>query len=191
MGIELAIFAAMAATSVAQGIEEQKAGKAAKSEADKAAKEERAVAAGEAAIAAEEQHETLVEGRYAHGSLMAAGAAGGISTKSSGAGLGSLGTLGARIQGDVRRKMSLLQKRTNLSGVQRYQTANRYNREGRQAYKTGMRASYLSFAKAGMYSFAGYSSLGAPSTVTSSPAARGFGGGGSQQTSWGSPYIPR
>ena len=164
MGIELAMFAAMAAGSVAEGIEQQRAGKAAKNEADKAAVQERATAASEASIASEEAHDILVEGNYQQGSLMAAAGAGGISTKRGGAGLGSLGTLGARIQGDVRRKMFKLQQRTSLTGVQRYQNANEYNRQGRQAYKSGMRASYISFAKAGIYAFAGYSSLGKPST---------------------------
>ena len=164
MGIELAIFAAMAGTSVAEGIEQQRAGKAAKKEADKAATQERATAASEAAIASEEAHDILVEGNYEKGSLMAMAGAGGISTKTGGAGLGSLGTLGARIQGDVRRKMFLLQQRTSLTGVQRYQTADTYKRKGRQEYKKGMRLSYMSFAKAGMNAFTGYSSLGSPST---------------------------
>jgi len=184
MGIELAIFAAMAGTSVAEGIEQQRAGKAAKKEADKAATQERATAASEAAIASEEAHDILVEGNYEKGSFMAMPGAGGISTKTGGAGLGSLGTLGARILGDVRRKMFLLQQRTSLTGVQRYQTADTYKRKGRQAYKSGMRASYISFAKAGMNAFTGYSSLGKPST----------GGGsmikaGGKSAGGGNPYF--
>jgi hypothetical protein len=64
--------------------------------------------------------------------------------------------------------MFKLQQRTSLTGVQRYQNANEYNRQGRQAYKSGMRASYISFAKAGIFAgFGAYSALGS-----------GSGGGG-------------
>ena len=187
MGIELAVFAAMAAGSVAEGIEQQRAGKAAKNEADKAAVQERATAASEASIASEEAHDILIEGNYQQGSLMAAAGAGGISTKRGGAGLGSLGTLGARIQGDVRRKMFKLQQRTSLTGVQRYQNANEYNRQGRNAQKSGMRASYISFAKAGIFAgFAGYSMLG--NTTTSLTGGTGKLGSVSNPTSAVSRY---
>jgi len=184
MGIELAVFSAMAAGSVYEGIEQQRAGKAAKAEGDKAAAAEKGTAALEAGITADEQHETLVEGNYARGSLMAIGAGGGLSTKRTGAGLGSLGTIGERIRAKVRSKMLNLQKRTSLSMRGHELNAREYKRQGKRAYKSGLKASYLSFAKAGIYSFAGYSSLGSPST----------GGGsmikaGGKSAGGGNPYF--
>ncbi len=140
----MAFALASAGFAVFQGLEQQKAGKAAKKQADLAAQEERTRAIAEAGIVAEEQHDILVEGRFEEGALKAIGGKAGI-----GAG-GSFGTLINRVRSQTRRKMSLLQRRTSESMRQREFSAQQFEREGRTAFRTARQQSYLSFMQAGL-----------------------------------------
>lgn len=139
----MALALASAGLMVYQGVEQQRAGKAAKKQADEAAEEERRRAAAEGAMAMEEQHDILVEGQYEAGALKAIGGAAGVSG-------GSFSTLLGRVKAQTRRKMFLLQQRTSESMRQSYFSAEQFKSEGKRALRRGRQESYMSFGKAGM-----------------------------------------
>jgi len=75
----MALPVAMLGLSIFQGIQQQKAGKAAKKEADELAELKRRRANDISGIAIERQHDILVEGKFEKGALRARGAAAALS----------------------------------------------------------------------------------------------------------------
>ena len=168
----MALALVSAGLSIYSGIEQAKAGRAAKKQAHEIADEERLQAVEEGKMAGEAMHDLLVEGQHEVGALRAFGG-------KSGVGGTSFGTMESRIKARTRRKMFLLNKRTSESMRRSFFSAEEYESQGRRALKTGRQASYMSFMKAGttLYGAGWGSGKGTTSSGMITAGGRSAGGG--------------
>ena len=139
----MAFAIAAAGFAIYQGIEQQKAGKAAEKEFEEAAAEEKTRAAFASGLAVERKHEVLKEGQLEAGSLRALGASAGVSG-------GSFSTQISRIKARTRENMRLIGLQASEQ-VRRHSTAsNRFLSRGRRTRRAAYQQSYGTFAQAGI-----------------------------------------
>lgn len=162
----MALPVAMLGLSIFQGIQQQKAGKAAKKEADELAELKRRRANDISGIAIERQHDILVEGKFEKGALRARGAAAGVSG-------GSLATLGRRLESRTRRRSEELQRETNLTLSGLFTDVEQLRSRGRRAKRAGRRQAIETFVGGG---FGFFGSLLGPGTTPNFSTTRSNSG---------------
>ncbi|KKK95192.1 hypothetical protein LCGC14_2675270 [marine sediment metagenome] len=150
----MALPVAMLGLSIFQGIQQQKAGKAAKKEADELAELKRRRANDISGIAIERQHDILVEGKFEKGALRARGAAAGVSG-------GSLG------------RSETLQRETNLTLPGLFTDVEQLRSRGRRAKRAGRRQAIETFVGGG---FGFFGSLLGPGTTPNFSTTRSNSG---------------
>ena len=140
----MAFAIASAGFAIYQGIEQQKAGKAADKAFKEAAAEEKRQAAFASTMAVEKSHETLKEGQREVGARRALGASAGVGSG------GSFGTQIAQIKARTRRNMELIQTQAGEQ-IRRHSVAsNKFLSRGRRTRRAANQQAYGTFVGAGL-----------------------------------------